>query len=216
MTAFASLSGREQRMIVGAGIVLGLAVIALRIGPAWWRWAESSRDVAAMAMTELEQARASVATLAATRDSLAARNERYLALAPSILSGRTPSAVGAALASAVSGAAAGAGLEMGTITIRPDTGGTSFFARPSVRGDARGDVAGLTRFLLTLERGPLLIVLRHLAVSQADAGAPPDRAESLRVEFVVEGIALVHEAVEAVQVSDHARTGPRGRGAGLP
>jgi hypothetical protein len=202
---FGSLSRRERRLVVSGGVLLGVAVVCLRIAPAWWRWTEASREGATAAVTELERARATVNTLSTTRDSLAARNARYLALAPAILSGRTPGAVGAALASAVSGAAAGAGLEVGSMSIRPDTGGTALFAQPSVRGDARGDVAGLTRFLVTLERGPMIFVVRQLTVSQPEPGAAADRPESLRVEFVVEALALEHDAVEARHVNERGR-----------
>jgi len=205
----ASLSPRERRTVIGGGVLLGVAVVCLRIGPLWWQWTGTSRAEAAVAVAELADARASVVALSSSRDSLAARNARYLALAPAILAGRTPGAVGAALASAVFGAAAGAGMEVGAITIRPDTSRASFFTRPSVRGDARGDIAGLTRFLVALERGPLILVLRQLSVSQPDAGAPADHAESLRVEFVVEAIALEQETVEALRVSE--RTPDRGQ-----
>jgi hypothetical protein len=130
------------------------------------------------------------------RDSLVASNQRYLALAPSILTGTSAGAVGATLASMVSGAATAAGLEVGAMSIRLDTTRTNVFSRPSVRGDARGDIAGLTRFLTAVEGGPTILVIRQLAVSQPEPGAPGDRPESLRIEFTIEGIALEREVTE--------------------
>jgi hypothetical protein len=105
--------------------------------------------------------------------------------------------LGAALASVVSGAAVIAGLELGAISIRLDTTRTNVFSRPSVRGDARGDITGLTRFLAALERGPTMLVIRQLAVTQPEPGAAGDRPETLRIEFTIEGIALERAAMEA-------------------
>ena len=201
MRLLATLGRREQRTVVAGLVVLGVAVLCLRVAPAWWTWTQASRREAAIAAMDLDEARQSVSALSAKHDSLVALNGRYLALAPSILTGRNHGLVGAALASVVSGCAAGAGLELGAITIRPDTGRLAVFGRPSVRGDARGDVAGLTRFLVALERGPLTLALRQLSISQPEPAAPSDRQETLRIEFVIEGVALLDETVDSLRVT---------------
>lgn len=190
------LSQRERRVVLIGGAVLVAAVTCLRGIPAWRTWLTETRAMADVSIAELARTRSGIAGMPALRDSLIARNERYIVLAPSILTGTSHGAVGASLASIVSGAAAGAGLELGAVSIRLDTTEKSVFSRPSVRGDARGDVTGLTRFLVALERGPTMLVIRTLAVTQPEPGAGSDRSETLRIEFAVEGIALVRPATE--------------------
>lgn len=123
-------------------------------------------------------------------DSLRARNARYLALAPALLDGDTPAAAAATLAGLVSGAASGAQVRMGAIQLRIDTTARGAFVRVGVRADATGDVEGITGMLATLERGPEVLVFRELAITQPEPGAGDDRPEALRVELVVEGLAV--------------------------
>lgn len=200
------MSARERRVVIGGATVLVVAVLALRVVPVWRAWITDTRAVALVSIAELARTRSGIAGMSSVRDSLIVRNERYLALAPSILTGTSHGAVGAALASLVSGAATSAGLEVGALSIRLDTVRTSVFSRPSVRGDARGDVAGLTRFLAILERGPTLVVIRQLAVTQPEPGAANDRPEGLRIEFTVEGIALVRAMTETASADGPAAT----------
>lgn len=196
MSAFATLSGRERRVVlVGVGVLI-VAVTALRVIPAWREWVADTRAVAAVSVAELERTRRGIAAVPRLRDSLLVRNDRYLALAPSILTGSSSGGIAADLASLVSGAAAGAGIELGAISIRPDTTKDRVFSRPSVKGDARGDIMGLARFLAAVEGGSTILVVRQLAVTQPEPGAPGDRAEALRIEFVIEGIALERPSVE--------------------
>jgi hypothetical protein len=214
MNRLSTLSRRERRVVLGGVSILAVAVLGLRGIPAWRTWMTDTRAVADISIAELARTRAGIAAMPALRDSLIARNERYLALAPSILTGTSSGAVGASLASVVSGAAAGAGLELGALSIRPDTTRTAAFSLPSVRGDARGDITGLTRFLVALERGPTILVIRQLAITQPEPGAGSDRPETLRIEFTVEGLALARPATEpsvASVAGDSARAA-RARG----
>jgi hypothetical protein len=200
------MSPRERRVVVGGATVIVVALLAFRVVPAWLAWLEDTRAVARVSIAELDRTQSGIAGMPSIRDSLVARNDRYLELAPSILSGTRHGAVGAALASLVSGSATSAGLELGAVSIRLDTARTNAFSRPSVRGDARGDVAGLTRFLAALERGPTIVVIRQLAVTQPEPGAGNDRAEGLRIEFTVEGIALVRGTTETASADRSARS----------
>jgi len=213
VTPLSMMSARERRVVLG-GLIVGAAVLGARIVPAWRGWLADTRSAAIVSNAELARARSGIAGMPLLRDSLVARNGRYLALAPGILTGTSSGAVGATLASIVSGAAAGAGLEVGAISIRLDTVKTSVFSRPSVRGDARGDIAGLTRFLVALERGPTVLVIQQLAVTQPEPGAADDRPESLRIDFTIEGIALTRAAIDTPTVggSTERTTAPRASG----
>jgi hypothetical protein len=195
MRRFSSLSPRERRVIAAGAIVLVVGLLVGRVAPAWAAWVADERERAILARGRLAAARNAIANLAAERDTLMTRNGRYLAIAPALLAGSSVQAAGVALASVVSGAAASAGLDVGALQLAADTTSGGVFARVSVRGDLRGDVAGVTDFLLALERQSVLLAIRRFAVSQPDPGAASDRPEALRLEVTVEGLTLDRDAV---------------------
>jgi type II secretion system (T2SS) protein M len=212
MTAFAALSARERRVVLGAATLIVLSIFASRVAPAWRTWNGERRNAADRGSIEVAAARVAITTLDATRDTLAARNARYLALAPALLAGETPGAAGASLAALVSAAVADAEMKLGAMQLRVDTTLGSVFTRVSVRADAHGDVGGVTRLLLALERGPVLLAVRQIAISQPDPAAPPDRPEVLRVDFTVEGLALEVGAAKRADVATatNSRVRPSG------
>jgi hypothetical protein len=67
--------------------------------------------------------------------------------------------------------------------------------------------------LVALERGPVLLSIRQLSISQAEVGAPADRAESLRLELVIEGLTVDRRAVQRLDrtglAADSSRVGAR-------
>ena len=196
------LTRRDRRTaLVGAGIVAGLVALAKGM-PVWRAWDAEVRASAAELVAESARAERSVRALPVVRDSLIARNARYLALAELIVPGDGPTSAAGELATFVSGAATASDLTVGALQVRVDTTALEVegrtvgsplapaFARVSVQGDLTGDVLGLTYFLSEIEDGPFLLSIRELAVSQPEPAAPADRPEMLRVQFVVEGIAL--------------------------
>ena len=196
MRVGASLSSRERRVVKVGVTVVALALGVGRVVPGWVAWVTAERERAAHAAERLDEAREAVGNLESARDTLGARNERYLALAPVLIGGPSAASAGASLAVLISGNAAAAGLELGTLRVTTDTARETVFARISVRGDARGDIRGATAMLLALERGPVLLSVRQLSISQLDVGAPADRAESLRLELVIEGLTVDRDAVQ--------------------
>ena len=112
--------------------------------------------------------------------------------------GDGPTSAAGELATFVSGTATAADVAVGALQVQVDTaerGGAggdagSPFARVSVQGDLTGDVHGLTYFLSEIEGGLFLLSVRELAITQPEPAAPSDRPETLRAQFVVEGIAL--------------------------
>ena len=193
-----AMSKRDRRtLLVGAGIVAGLVALAKGV-PAWRAWDAAVRASAAEIVAEAERAGRSARALPAVRDSQIARNARYLALAELVVPGDGPTSAAGELATFVSGTATAADLAMGALQVRVDTAKRgsdsgvdgSPFARVSVQGDLTGDVHGLTYFLSEIEGGPFLLSVRELAITQPEPAAPSDRPETLRAQFVVEGIAL--------------------------
>lgn len=182
------LARRDVRALVAGGTVVLVALIA-NVVPTWYAWTASSRAAADLAVSDLAAARRAVAILPLVRDSLTVRRTRFADLADGLLLANNPGTAAADLGALVANAARAAGLAVGSITVRSDTSTAHFFARPTVHGDARGDVSGLVQFLLLLEVGPPLLAVKQLTVTQPDPGGTTDRAEDLRVEFVIEALA---------------------------
>lgn len=208
-----AISRRDRRtLLAGTGTLVALVALAKGL-PAWRAWDADVRAAAAETVAEAARAERRVLALPALRDTLAARNARYLDLAELIVPGEGPAAAAGELGAFVSGSATAADLAVGAMQVRVDTAdaapaspppvaiarpadrprSASPFARVSVQGDLTGDVFGLTSFLADIERGPMLLAVRELAITQPEPGAPADRPEMLRVLFVVEGIALWRE-----------------------
>ncbi len=188
-----AMSPRERRLVIVGSTAIALIVVLGRGIPAWRAWVRDARAGAAEQMRAAATADALLAGTRGRQDTLAVRQARYLALAPSLVPGTTTGQASAALASFVSSSAAAAGVKLGAVQIRPaaDTGHGHAFARVSVHADLVGDVRGLAALLLALERGPLGLRVRELTVNQAAPSAPTDRAEALHADLVVDGLVLI-------------------------
>lgn len=188
------ISGRDRRTLVTGMIVILLLVLLGRGIPAWRRWDAGVRASAAEMAAEAARAEQTVRLLPPALDSLQARRARLVALGRGVLDGESTAASGAALASLVSGAAARAGVEIGSVQVRPDTAGAGTFMRIAVRADGTGDLPAITRMLALLEGAPELLAVRALSITQPTPGGPAEQPEALRMEISVEGLALVDPA----------------------
>jgi hypothetical protein len=186
---------RDRRALV-AGVVVILLLLAFARGlPALRRWQADVRDSSAALTQEAARARMTVARERTTRDSLAARQQRFIALAPLLLRGETPAMGSATLASLISTAATAASVRLGPVQVKAvDTAARGVFSRVSVRAEITGDVRGVSAFLSTLERGPTLVAVRELTIAQLEPAAAADRAEALRVTVAVEALMVRHPA----------------------
>jgi hypothetical protein len=186
------ISERDRRTCLIGGVIVA-SLIALSKGiPAWRGWMAESQAGAAEQTRAAADADALVRRARALRDTLAARNSRYIALAPALVEGNTAAEASATLASLVSSAASAAGVKLGAVQLRPpaDTGDRSAFVRVSVHADVVGDIRGVTAMLAGLERGPVRLRVRALTATQSDVAGPPDHVEVLRADLTVEGLAM--------------------------
>jgi hypothetical protein len=186
-----TLSDRDRRTLVVGVVVITLLVLLSRGVPAWRRWDAAVRASAAEMATEAARAEQTVRLLPASLDSLEARKGRFIAVGAGVLDGESAAASGAALASLVSGAAARAGVQVGSVQVQPDTASAGTFMRIAVRADGTGDLPAITRMLSLLEGAPELLAVRDLAITQPTPGGPAEQAEALRMEITVQGLALV-------------------------
>lgn len=191
------MSGRDRRALsLGALVIVGTFAV-VRGTPALQEWSAMSVASAQEVVAEAERARKGAMGAAALADTMRARSERFVALAPALLDGKSAAIAGATLASIVSGAAATSDAKLGSVQLRADTAasdsstaGPRAFTRVAVRASLTADVRGLSRFLLALERGLTLLSIDELSVTQPEPAADGTRPEMLQVEIVVAGMAL--------------------------
>jgi hypothetical protein len=186
------MSARDRRMLLVGGSVIASLIVLSKGVPAWRDWVANARAGAVEQARAAADADALIAHATATRDTVVARNARYVALAPALLSGNSAAEASATLASLVSSAASVAGVKLGAVQLRApaDTGARRTFVRIGVHADVTGDIRGVTTLLANLEHGAVRLRVRDLTVTQPDAAAPGDRVEALRAELTVEGLAM--------------------------
>jgi hypothetical protein len=185
-----AMSERDRRVLLAGGAVILLILLLGRGIPAWRRWDQGVRAGAERRMEAAARAEAAIRDLPAGLDSLEARRARFFAVGGSLLEGESPAAAGAALASLLSGTAAQAGVQLGSVQVRPDTASAGAFLRVWVRADATGDLPSITRLLTLLEGAPERLRVREISITQPSPGGPAEQPEALRLEVAVEGLAL--------------------------
>ena len=185
------LAHRDRRTLL-LGVVTVVGILAVGRGvPALRRW-ESARLVdAAEIRALLSERESSLASVATLRDSVAARTSELATLRRQLISATSADAATAMLASRVEKLASGAGVEVLTTTLRPDSVARGGYARVAVRVSADGDVDGLADLLYAIESDARMLSVVELAISQPDPTAPQNRAEVLRIELTVSAVAQV-------------------------
>lgn len=195
-----SMSRRDRRALSLGAVAIVAAIAGTRGVPALRAWSVTSVASAREVGAEAERAQRGVLGASTLSDTMQARSQRLVALAPALLDGSSAATAGATLASLVSGAAATSDAKLGSVQVRtgtavPDSSATTSraFTRVAVRATLTADVRGLSRFLLALERGLTLLSIDELSISQPDPAADGTRPEVLQVEIVIAGLALTKQ-----------------------
>jgi hypothetical protein len=197
------IAPRDRRALSVGALAIAGAFMVTRGVPALRQWSEASVSSAREVVAEASRAEASIRAASASEDTMRARSERFVALAPALLDGANPATAGATLASLISGVAAAADAKLGSVQVRTDAtprhssgAARRTFARVSVRASLTADVRGLSKILLALERGLTMLAVDELAVTQPEPGGDATRPEMLQVELVVGGLALVQRKAQ--------------------
>jgi hypothetical protein len=181
---------RDRRaLLVGAGAILS-AVFLLRVLPWAVRTVATLRAEAADRVQTVARANEVLAGAAAVRDSLAQTLGAVVALAPRLVEGRSAADAQASLSGLVSLAASRHALRIVRLDPLPDSSGDGVFNRVAVHVELEGDVAGLTRFLRTIETGDPLLTLQALSVQATDLAGRPNAPERLKIEATIAGLYL--------------------------
>jgi len=193
-----ALPERDRRTLTRGATALLLILVLGRGVPAWHAWRARTLLSSRSERTELVRSLALLSARVAERDTLRARTARLQALRGALLAGATPAAQAALLAAIVSNAADSAHILLGAVDVQPDTARDAFTSI-HVRGSATGDIRGLTSFLVELESSVPHLAVRSIALTQPDPTAPHDRAESLHLDFLVEGMGATATGASGVR-----------------
>jgi hypothetical protein len=152
-------------------------------------WQSGLRDAASVTAAEAAESQSEVRNAASAGPMVRQTEQRYFALAPAFLQGDRLTVAGASLVSAVNEAASEAGVQLGALQVDADSSSSRAAAIVGVRGDGSGDVAGVTRFLSIIEGGVPLLSFHELTITAADARGGDAAPETLRIAFVIQGLA---------------------------
>ena len=185
------VSPQDRRTLaIGVAVVGSLLAVGKGV-PTWRAWDSAQQARAVDHVRQLTIARRGVHWLPAMRDSAGRRTARVVTLTEQLVRARSVPQAAASLASVLGEDATRAGVKVFTLSVRPDSAARNGFATVGVRVSAEGDVDGLTRYLRRIEGDSLLLAVRELTVTQPDPGAPDNKAEALRLDLLVEGLARI-------------------------
>jgi hypothetical protein len=185
------LSARDRRTLIVGGSVVGTLFLLGRGLPRLNEWQSSQITEAATLANDLTAARSGARLMPALRDTLRARQARLSALDSAILTGPTSSAAAASLASALEDLATEASVKVSAMQLQADSPAAGALVQVGVRMTAVADVYGLLALMRAIEGGRQLLAIRELAVTQPEPAAPSNKAEQLRLDLTVVGLARI-------------------------
>lgn len=182
---WAAISRRERRMVTLGVLAIAAVLLVARVLPLWKATRSELLSEAAEAKHGVRLANRLISAEDWLRDSATSRGTAFINLAASVLDERSVGAAGAELAELINGAAADAGVRVGTAHVLSDTVRHALFQQVAVRTAVTGDIAGVMRLVASLEGGPIALAIRELAITQMNVSSGDREPEMLRAELVV-------------------------------
>lgn len=182
----ARLTPRDRRAL-WIGVIVLVGTLAYTRGvPALSAWTRERRASAAELRRELADFRRGMAEQKDRKALLTARANALEELDRGLLPGEQPASAAASLARLVGTAADSSNVHIRSTQLRIDSARSdAVYSTVGMRIDATSDIRGLTSFLARLERGPTLLVLRSLSITQPE---PAAEMEALRIDVEVAGL----------------------------
>lgn len=193
------LTDRDRRTLSIGVLAISTMLVAFRGAPALGAWESARMERARAAAAGLTSVRAKIAILPALRDSVRATRARLAAFESTLLTGATPAAIGAALASTVEDMADEHSVKVMSLQLRTDSSAVADVARAEVRITGIADIVGLAGFLTEIEGGATPLVVRAISVSQSEPAASDSKPEALHVDIMVAAIGMIGHAAESVR-----------------
>jgi len=185
-----TMTRKDKHTLAAGALAIALIVGGGRGLPMYRRWRRESADAAVENVERAARMRALSKRERVLHDTLAARVHRVLSLAPLIVTGASLAAATAELHGTVAVAAAQSNVRIDAVQLGGDTTRSRTFQRVRIRAEVVGDAGGLASFLSRIERGPPLLRVRELTITQSDPNAPDTRPDAIRAIVVIDGMAL--------------------------
>jgi hypothetical protein len=187
------MNARDRRALVVGGLIVGVAVLALRVVPR--AVATLGREWTALEQSArlLAQSRAEVQGAATLDDTAAVLEQEVLALAPAILTGGTEAEAVADLVHRLTVLTQDRSALIERTDHVPDSLRAGALRRVVVRFTLRADSEGLFDLVREIEGGTVVLPIRHLRVLAPEPLAPATMPERLRAELTVQGWYVAQE-----------------------
>lgn len=184
-------SPRERRTIFIALAIALAAWLALRGIPWSLRAVGTVTEREVLARQAQGRTQALLAAEPLMRDSLAARAQRLVALAPRLFGGASASEATAEFSGLLSGIADRRRVRILRVDAQQATP-VSVFHRLQIRIEAEGDMAGISSLLADIEGGEKLMSITTLQIQALEPAATDAQPERLRLSATIEGWATLH------------------------
>ncbi len=181
------MNHRDRRALLAGGILVALAVLALRVAPWGWRRVTEARAELQARAELLARMREEVASAATLEDSATLVRGRMAALAPRLLAGGTGTEAMADLSSRVAAAADRHRVQLGRTEPASDSTERAGLHRATLRTTLESDTPGLLRLLEALANESAVLVVDDLRTAVADPHVGRERPEVLHTELTVHG-----------------------------
>jgi hypothetical protein len=181
------MTPRDRRALLLGGLVIGGAVLGLRILPWSVRRAMGAHALLTERAALLARTRAELGSLPELRDSAAVLTRALLALAPQVLSGSSSAEAGADLSGRMNLAASRAPAKVERLDALPDSSASGRLGQVRVHAALETDIRGLVALIRAIDAGDEVLKLDELRVESPDPGGVNRGPEILKVEITVSG-----------------------------
>lgn len=179
----------DRRALAWGGLVTLTAAIVLRIIPLSIRAVTSLRVETADRLLTLSRAQEVLEGARDTRDSLALALSSIVALGPRLVDGSSAADAQVSLSDIVSFTASRHAMRIVRLDPLPDSTADGVFSQVAIQVELEGDIAGLARFLGTVETGDPLLTVPALSVQARDLDHT-NGPEALKIEATIVGLYL--------------------------
>lgn len=183
------MTNQDRRTLILGASAIGCLFTFAKGFPVVAAWQRDRMVASARANELLASASIDPAELRAARDSLAARRGRLVAIDSALPAAATASEAVARLASTLGDLADSCSVRVSAIQLRPDSAASNGITEVSARLNGVADVAGIASLLHAIAASENTLVVRELSITSPEPTAPASKAEALRFDVLVAGLA---------------------------
>ncbi len=180
------MTRRDRRALVIGGTVLVIAALGRGLPIALGALDRLQQEVADRSAS-VDRMQANVREVNALADSAADVRRRFVALAPSVLTGRTDAEAVADLTGRLNMFVAAHAASFDRADAIPDSARMGWLRRVTVRLTLESDLRGVMGALAAVERDPAVLVIRTIRLAAPDPASPETMPEIVKAEATISG-----------------------------